>query len=207
MIVSISYMGNLIAFITVPAKSERIFTLLGLAESSLTPKMLDYGNFVPGALKTSQDKTHQAIGQRLILTQTYEESFHEVNTSITAFVEGNEYLQYLVIKYRVANSYYLPEVLYPIHIAFIYPKKTPWKHKFDPYLQSLVESGLFRYWKQIFLTELRKKYGVKIEAKKKQVPRALSLIDMQGAFFIYGMGLAVSAIVIVSELLFRLAKN
>lgn len=81
----------------------------------------------------------------------------QVTDRTHAFLEGTEFLQYLVILYHLsATTYFLPETIFQIYVGWIYPKNTPWKHKFDTYLQAFVESGLCRYWKKVRLYQQTK---------------------------------------------------
>ncbi|KAG7163618.1 Glutamate receptor ionotropic, delta-2-like 10, partial [Homarus americanus] len=205
MVISISYTGNLVAYITVPGKPQRLATLKELAESSFTPSMVDYGNFVPAALRSSQDPVFSALGRRMELVPNYgyDLGFQQVREGTHAFLEGTEYFRYLVILYHMAaTTYFMPETVYPVHVGWIYPKNTPWKHKFDPYLQAFVESGLCHYWKKLLVADFLREMNESLQNEPPEPPvRALSLQDLQGAFLIYGLSLLTALLLGLLELL------
>ncbi|XP_042205177.1 uncharacterized protein LOC121854567, partial [Homarus americanus] len=206
MILSISYTGNLVAYITVPEKPIRLTSLKQLAESSLTPTMVDYGNFVPGALRASKHPTLHVLGQKLQLIPDYgyDVGFAQVMDGTHAFLEGTEFFNYMVILYHMSTTtYFLPEVIYSTNVAWIYPKKTPWKHKLDPYLQAFVESGLCLYWKKVLVYDFMKQMGENLHQDTSVPLRPLSLQDLQGTFIIYGLFTLASILVGVLEMLFH----
>ncbi|MPD05028.1 hypothetical protein E2C01_100748 [Portunus trituberculatus] len=43
----------------------------------------------------------------------------------------------------------LPNQLYPAHLCWYFRKHSPWKHKIDRGLGSMVEAGLVRQWIQV----------------------------------------------------------
>ncbi|XP_068236020.1 ionotropic receptor 93a-like [Palaemon carinicauda] len=202
MIISISYTGNLIAYITVAGKAKRLHTLKDLAQSDLRIAMIDYGNFVPGALRASQDETLRTIGEKLdLIPYDYKGALESVVEKKFSLVEGTEYIVYKVIKYKkMTNTYFLPEAVYPIYVGWTFPKKTAWKHKFDPYLQRMVEAGLCWHWKEVTVTEVMKREGSKYEVEEKETSRPLSLKDVQGIFLLYGIGLVFASLTFFIEI-------
>ncbi|XP_071523393.1 uncharacterized protein [Panulirus ornatus] len=110
----------------------------------------------------------------------------------------------MVILYHLsANTYFLPETIYPIYVGWIYPKNTPWKHKFDAYLQTFVESGLCRYWKKVLVADFMKEMGETLHHNSQQLVRSLSLQDLQGAFAIYSLLILTALPVFLLEHLYR----
>ncbi|CAL4078548.1 unnamed protein product, partial [Meganyctiphanes norvegica] len=67
LVIAVSYTSNLIAVLTIPAAAKRIHTPEELADSDLRLCMLDYGEFVPEALKTSSDRTFRILGNKMDL--------------------------------------------------------------------------------------------------------------------------------------------
>lgn len=77
----------------------------------------------------------------------------QVNAGTHAFLEGTEYFRYMVILHKATNTYFLQEPLFPSYVGWIYPKQTPWKHKFDQYIQRFVEAGLCFYYREVCVRE------------------------------------------------------
>ncbi|XP_069167029.1 uncharacterized protein [Procambarus clarkii] len=180
------------------------YIIMPVRSNFFRPTMVDYGNFVPLALRTSKHTTLHTLGQKmkLIPNYGYDVGFAQVKEGTHALLEGTEFLQYLVILYRVFSmTYLLPETIYPIHVGWIFPKKTSWKHKFDRYIQALVESGLCRYWKKVLVEDFMQGQHETTNSDYQEATRPLSLRDLQGAFIIYGLCLAVVIFVGARELL------
>ncbi|XP_068250825.1 ionotropic receptor 21a-like [Palaemon carinicauda] len=182
MILSISYTGNLIAFITIPAKAQKMRTLQEVAESDLTPVMIDYGNFMHSVMQKSGDKTLMILGEKLqfLPNDDYQAGFDMVDEGKAAFLEGTEYFRYMVILFKAWNTYFLEEVFFPSYVGWIYPKKTAWKHKFDKYLQRFVEAGLPTYWRNKLADDFRREMNL-TRLSSKTSSRPLNLVDLQNS--------------------------
>nr|XP_053646462.1 glutamate receptor ionotropic, kainate 5-like [Cherax quadricarinatus] len=163
MILSISYTGNLVAYITVPVKAHRLTSLRELSESSLTPIMADYGNFVPGALRSSEHPTLSALGKKLKLIpkDAYALGFQQVRKGTYALLEGTEFIEYLVIAHhQAATTYFLPEILYPIGSRLDLPE------------EDSLEA-------QVLVSDFMKKEGDTLHEDSSDTARPLSLQDLQ----------------------------
>ncbi|KAK7080037.1 hypothetical protein SK128_007417, partial [Halocaridina rubra] len=66
-VISTVYTSNLVAYITIPPSPVRLHTLNDLAASKFQPMMLDYGSYLPEAMKTSEDSALRTLGQKLEL--------------------------------------------------------------------------------------------------------------------------------------------
>lgn len=53
--------------------------------------MYDYGEFVPGALRSSKDPHYRALGSRLDLYATYDEAIYAVVNGTHAYIESFSY--------------------------------------------------------------------------------------------------------------------
>ncbi|KAG7154182.1 Glutamate receptor ionotropic, delta-2-like 25 [Homarus americanus] len=90
-ILTTAYTANLIAFLTIPVFPKRIQTLEELAQSDYRVSMCDYGEFVPGALKTSENRVYRALGDKLDLFKEYEEIIPLMRRGTHAFIESYSY--------------------------------------------------------------------------------------------------------------------
>ncbi|XP_063869819.1 glutamate receptor ionotropic, delta-2-like [Scylla paramamosain] len=203
MVLFISYTGNLVAYITVPAKPQMLTTVEQLVETDIIPMVPDYGTVAPAFLMASEDRTLRILGKKLLLisAESYQDGFDLLEEGRYAFLDGAEYLRYTAIMHRVTNVYFLKETFFPPSISWIFPKYTAWKHKFDLYLQRFVESGLIDFWKKWLTEDVRKKMNLtesKVDAQ--QGPRPLNLDDLKSIFFVYLVGILVVVVAGVLEL-------
>lgn len=119
--------------------------------------MLDYGEFVPEALLTSTDASLAMMGSRMeLLPEDYTQTFTGEEGCAELVVAGThahiETFNYLQILYRAlgvsAKVYHMKPQLFRGHLAFLFRKHTPWRHKFSRGLQRLLEAGLVYKWLQ-----------------------------------------------------------
>ncbi|XP_047499541.1 probable glutamate receptor [Penaeus chinensis] len=166
--------------------------------------MFDYGEFVPGALKTSKDPYYRALGDKLDLFQNYNNSVFPMLDGTYAYIESFSYNRILVyVEYEVENSYMLREQLYPGHLCWYFQKNTAWKYKFDHGIRRLVESGLIAHWIKVktedFLgRDFDRKQKLRAKEREKE---ALSLDHLQGVFFILAVSWAAGLLVFAGEVL------
>ncbi|XP_064093222.1 uncharacterized protein LOC135205977 isoform X2 [Macrobrachium nipponense] len=203
MVISVSYRGNLVAYISVPPAPLRLKTLDQLASSSsLTPLMTDYGSYLPVALKNSGDTTLRTLGERLeIIPFDNRLAFDKVYEGRYAFLEESSFLHSLVVSYNVSNVYYLPETLNQVHLGWYFPKNTPWKYKFDHFLSIFAESGLTYYWYK----EVKDSYEKENNYTNTNIQdigslQPLSMTDLQGVFVVYGFGISMSLLAAAAEI-------
>ncbi|CAL4161010.1 unnamed protein product, partial [Meganyctiphanes norvegica] len=155
LVIAVSYTSNLIAMLTIPGASKKINTPEELVESDLRLCMLDYGEFVPEALKTSPDRTFKMLGNKLDLVPLlmhleYNNEVGCVELAVAgthAHIETYSYLQLLYIDLGFGDQVYTyTSQIYEGNLAFFFRKNTPWKYKFDIYIQRLIEGGLVQKW-------------------------------------------------------------
>ncbi|XP_047499547.1 ionotropic receptor 21a-like [Penaeus chinensis] len=211
-IVTTAYTANLVAFLTIPVFPARIQTVKQLAESSYRVSMYDYGEFVPGALRSSEDTHYKALGEKLDLFVNYGDSVRVMKERTHAYIESYSYNRILVFvdyevwgngysSLEVKNSYMLREQLYPGHLCWYFQKNTAWKYKFDHGIRRLVESGLIAYWIKLktedFLgRDFEKGQQLQDEERRNQ---ALGLEHLQGVFFVLAMSWAAGVLVFAAE--------
>ncbi|KAG0714467.1 hypothetical protein GWK47_014101 [Chionoecetes opilio] len=110
--------------------------------------MCDYGEFVPDALKISQNVFYRALGNKLDLYGEYNETVPHMMSGSHAFLESYSYGRILLfqMEYDVRRTYMLRDQLYPAHLCWYFRKHSPWKHRMDTGLARMVEAGLVQYW-------------------------------------------------------------
>nr|XP_027215329.1 ionotropic receptor 21a-like [Penaeus vannamei] len=204
-IVSSAFTANLVAFLTIPIFPERIQTVKELAKSDYRwVCMFDYGEFVPGALRSSQDPHYKALGEKLDLFSAYGACVKGMRERTHANIESYSYnLILLFVDYKVKNSYMLSEQLYPSYLCWYFQKNTAWKYKFNHGLRRLVESGLVEYWVKIKTEDFLGR-GFERRQQLQDTERdiqALSLEHLQGVFFLLAMSWAAGGLVFAAEVL------
>ncbi|XP_064115161.1 glutamate receptor ionotropic, kainate glr-3-like [Macrobrachium nipponense] len=209
LILVVSYTSNLIAVLTVPAFPPKITTIEGLAESNFRVGMIDYGEFVPEALATTQDQYLKVLGKRLDLVPNYASSDVSYDQMLDLLFAGThsitETYSYLrnLLKHNArakGKTYLLREQIYPGALAFFAKKNTPWKGKFDVGIQRLVEAGLVNKWYNDIMDDNTGQLVVQPSSTKE---RPLNIANLQGAFLILALGLAVTFIIFLAEVVLR----
>ncbi|XP_069998206.1 glutamate receptor ionotropic, kainate glr-3-like [Penaeus vannamei] len=210
LVLSTSYMGNLIAFLTVPMHTRRIGTLEELARSDIRIHMLDYGNFVPGNLWSSKEPVLKMLGDKLTLLPDYDLTISAFDAG-AGVLEATQYSQFLFItRGRSRTSYAVEEKLYPNYQGWVFQKGCPYKHVFDRYLNWMSQAGLVEQWRQVVVEEFRRSQdgggggsssggsgGTGI--LQKEPLQALSLDNLQGAFIVLGLGSVLALAALLTE--------
>ncbi|XP_066964513.1 ionotropic receptor 21a-like [Macrobrachium rosenbergii] len=203
-ILTTAYTANLVAFLTIPVFPKRIQTVRQLAESDYSVAMIDYGEFVPGALKSSRDPHYRTLGKKLDLWPEIKDAVALVLRGTHALIDSYSYSKILfVVDFEEKNTYMLREQIYPGHLCWYFPKNTAWKHKFDYGIQRLVEAGLIARWIKLktedFLgRDFEKRQEMEAHERKKS---ALTIEHLQGVFFILVMSWFLSVFVFITELI------
>ncbi|KAG7168904.1 putative glutamate receptor ionotropic, delta-2-like 31, partial [Homarus americanus] len=114
-----------------------------------------------------------------------------------ALIEAESYLQYVATLKGAVNTYILKVNYRASHIAWYFPKHTPWTYKFNHYISVFIESGLCRYWWKEAQTNFKRnmkfrEVGVNVGNRGS---RPLSLADYQGAVIVYGVCMGVAVMV------------
>ncbi|KAK8397761.1 hypothetical protein O3P69_004512 [Scylla paramamosain] len=202
LVLSTSYKGSIIAFLTVPVQTPRLSTLKQLVDTDHNLFMLDYGAFLPGLLRTSADQVYRSLGHRLQLLQSYEIIKDEISAG-HAFVEGTHYTQALLVQWGMQDVYVVDEKMFPNYNAWAFQKGTPWRHLFNKYLMRMVEAGLVNYWHKRTIRSFRRDHGLLPETVHQDhfSLRPLSLQDTQGTFLLVALVLGVAVIVLGLEIL------
>ncbi|XP_042222822.1 glutamate receptor 2-like [Homarus americanus] len=198
LVLSTSYVSNLIAFITVPGQPNKIRTLKELVESHHPLYIADYGSFIPSYMATSNDPLYLKMSQKLNYLLEYSDIIDQVYQSEAAFLEGTNYIEFLNIPFEY---YYVREVICPVHVAWAFQKGTPWVYVFNRYLTRIKESGLSDKWRQDVVKNFRLSRGKSPWTKKSKdtSQRALSLTDLLSSFFILVPGIIAALFTFIIE--------
>ncbi|KAG7163307.1 Glutamate receptor ionotropic, delta-2-like 12 [Homarus americanus] len=205
-IITTAYTSNLVAFLTVPVYPTRIETVEQLAASGLRLCMQDYGSFVPDTLKVSKDPSLFKLGNNLDLFPyaylQYDVGFNWVTNGTHALVETYSYLAYLVGLYGITpNTYIMKETVYPGYLSWILRRNCPYTTRLAEVLTRLLEAGLVD---RLYFDHMEKSQGSGTHGynrHKVSGGSGLQVGQMLGAFMLWGLGLALSVVVLLLELL------
>lgn len=212
LILVVSYTCNLIAVLTVPVFPPTIATIEGLAKSNYRVSMVDYGEFVPEALATSQDQYLKSLGERmdLVPNNPYDDDISYgqlVNLLLEgrhSIIETYSYLRNLLADNDEARgkTYVLKEQVYQGALTFFLTKHTPWSGKLDEGIMRLVEAGLVNKWYSDIMGGMTSGVG------SQKVTQTLTLSNLQGPFILLLVGIVGALLVFLFEVLFfRAQKN
>ncbi|KAA0186643.1 Ionotropic receptor 105 [Hyalella azteca] len=201
-VLSLAYTSNLVAFLTVPVTRSKIQTVDELAASNLRPLMQDYGSFLPGALRISEDPSLRTLGNRFdIFPYEYNSftkyAFPKVLADTHALVDIYSYL-YLV-RYEsnmVESTYFMREKVLPGYLTWILPKNTAYTIAISNALQRFVESGIVQ--------KLYRKHMVEPHDQETASEWEILRIEhLQGPFIILAFGLLLSLIAFAAERIYE----
>jgi len=217
LILSSSYSGNLKAFLTTPGIGLPIDTLKDVLDSGLSWGMVLYGEEEEEMMAESPDPVIQRIWQEKEV-KPYSPTVAEVDSVLVGesiFIDWKSGLEPAIFaKYSTPGGDPLVHlasnpVFMPNFPGWAFHKFNPWRKKFDEIIQRHIEAGLIDEWK--WRTWVRYKKG-KVEAgdvidyKETPAISALTLDDMQSAYFLLIFFGIFSLIAFVVENLIKL-KN
>ncbi|XP_068237276.1 glutamate receptor-like [Palaemon carinicauda] len=203
---SLFYTCNLIAILTVPVFPTKIQTAHELAESNYRLCMVDYGEFVPEALKTSTQADFFALGAKLDMVPQLDympEMGEEacVERVLAGSHAHTEAYPYAATLYSMMNLdpkvYALKERLYPSYLVILIYKHAPWKHKFDIGMGRLREAGLLEKW---YLDAMDEFKGEALDESATEM-KALTLSHVQGPFYLLLCGIILGVLAMAGEIL------
>ncbi|XP_071521428.1 glutamate receptor ionotropic, NMDA 3B-like [Panulirus ornatus] len=207
LILTAAYTCNLIAFLTVPVYTARPETVSQIATSDLRVAMMDYGNFLPEALKQSSDPDLLTMGHKMDLIPYIDDYFAGISAVMNrthALTETFSYLSNVQIQYNVTHDTYLmKEQVYSGYVSWFLPKNTPYTHKISTLLTRLREGGIVDKFYHNHFLQVSKTAGLNEGTRT----LALSVGHLQGAFLLLVLGVAVSVFVLTLETLFSLVMT
>ncbi|XP_047737553.1 glutamate receptor ionotropic, kainate 2-like [Hyalella azteca] len=195
-VITTAYTGNLVAYLTITVPQRRIETIDELAASPIIPSMANIGNFVPEALKNSEDKALAKIGKKLHIFRFADRDdmfLNKVAGGSHAVINGESYNMFVRDSFGLnSKTYMMREVIYPSYVAYYLPRNTVYTSLLSDNMQRLVESGL-----------LKEAYKHHVIKEKRQLEDdgqvALGLQHLAGAFVLMPVGYALAAISFVAE--------
>ncbi|XP_066986684.1 glutamate receptor ionotropic, delta-2-like [Macrobrachium rosenbergii] len=215
LLATVSYVCNLTAFLTVPALSPTVDNLEDLSHSSFVWGINDYGAADYQLFKTSKAPLYQRIFRGLTFCPSLVECVQRTLDRRFAFISWRTYLRDVIAMNFTDKNGYTPvylsrESFWPGDIGYAMQKGSPFRQGFNKILRRLIEGGLMDMW----VTDLIQKHTLETQRAEKAKAAAkgesdgevdsvlkLTLYHLQGVFFIYGVGLFLSAFALFLELI------
>ena len=152
------------------------------------------------------------------------ELFDKILNDNHVFIEWLSHLEMLSYQqYRrtkTCDYAFSKENFFYEHVAMAFPTESPWRAKFNAEIRKMLQSGLLLKWKKvrIFFLATTKNYFTQTywppENECTSSARGgisataiVSVSDMQGSFFILGLGIVVSVLIFGLESCFSKSKS
>ncbi|KAI9559848.1 hypothetical protein GHT06_013855 [Daphnia sinensis] len=194
-ILSTVYRSGLISFLTRPFAQQPIDTIQQLVESPLHKMM--FSDFYKTVLMNSSDPHRRLLGHQLTATNNISHMMSLLETGQWAVDSSLDSLNYLMMTQSTSPHYQylhvMKERLFPTRSSFGLQKDSPLKDRIDLVLQRLTEAGLVDYHRSM------KPSGRRPPSAAKPTLVRFSLVNLEGAFYLLGIGILISTVAFVIE--------
>ncbi|XP_042231342.1 glutamate receptor ionotropic, delta-1-like isoform X1 [Homarus americanus] len=216
LVVTVSYVGNLTAFLTVPALSPTVDSLEELIDSDFVWGINDIGAADYQLFKTSKVPLYQEIFRGLTFCPSLVECIQQTLDERFAFISFQIYLRDAIAMFFTDKNgdtqvYLAKQSFFPADVAFATQKGSPMKRVFDKVFKRLLGGGFTARWITTLIEEhtlaTRRKATAaaalsgETEALLEGNQLSLTLHHLQGVFYIYALGLLLSALLFTCELI------
>ncbi|XP_066975645.1 glutamate receptor ionotropic, delta-1-like isoform X2 [Macrobrachium rosenbergii] len=205
LIVSTAYSANLVAFLSVTPMSAPIDTMKELSASGLR---IGGVAFWKTQFAASIDPVVQNFANVLESDLDFGSLFDRVEAGDFALIENKQYLELQAgARYTYGSRTTIRivgECLLPYSIGLAFQKNSPLKQVFDGAILRLFESGVVSKWQEEVVDYFRQQYKEKRQQKAVAVQsdnRPLKLEQLQGVFYVLGIGCILSALLMLAEVL------
>ena len=211
MLVTIMYSANLISFLSIVSKTPPIKTIRQVGESDYSV-LASY--FFTLQLKKSLDQDIVNLVNRVETMNYLSSALEEVVDGKSITVENRDYLDlYSAVYIKRGDKSALrmvDECINPYSITIALQKYSPYKKSFDKFVTRIIEAGVMKLWKDEVITKFTKNSAkdvqtTKSEESKNQQP--LTIDHIQGIFVAYFIGLTLSFIIFLFEIVTHKVTN
>ena len=193
------YRSGLISFITFPYTPAPIDTIQQLTDSSL--KKISWGQYYKTSLLNSVDALHRQLGDQCVVGTNVTEMFSLLETDSWAVMSNQGNLLYEVVARFPPTSngprfHLVNECVFPTRSAIGLQKYSSLKAYFDFQISRIVETGIVEHITSLFAKK-QDKWDPRVNGKL----AAYSLNSLQGAFYLLGIGIGLSILAFLVELI------
>lgn len=202
LILATAYSANLVAFLSSNQMSAPVDTLEQLSRSGLR---IGGHAFWKTQFSASIDPLVRDFSNVLESDVELSSLFDRVEGGEFALIENKQYLELQAgarFTYGSRTTIRIvPECLLPYSIGLAFQKNSPLKRNFDGVILRLFESGVLQKWKEEVVTFYRRQYsGRKLDDEFANTRvRPLELTQLQGVFFVLGLGYVAAALALAGE--------
>ncbi|XP_046657847.1 uncharacterized protein LOC124351132 [Daphnia pulicaria] len=198
-ILSTVYRSGLISFLTHPFAQQPVNTIQQLVESPLNKMM--FSDFYRTVLLNSTDPFRRQLGHQLRTTDNMSQMLDLLQTGHWAVDSSLDSLNYLMNNQQTTlGLHVMQERLFPTRSSFGLQRDSPLKPRVDSVLQRLIEAGLVDYHRSYSNQPSAGRRSVLMDGKNNKTALAsFSLTNLQGPFYLLGIGIFVSTLAFASE--------
>jgi hypothetical protein len=194
------YRSGLISYITFPYSPDPIDTIQQLVDSPL--QKISWGDYFKSSLMDSNDPLQRKLGSQFAIATNLSQMLALLNTNSWAVMSNQGNLRYKAFTLFPPTSdgprvHLMRECVFPTRSALGLQKHSSLKPYFDKEIYSLVESGIVEH-----ITSQWAKKQEKWDPTNHTKLAAYSLDSLQGAFYLLGIGIALSILAFLVELMF-----
>lgn len=195
------YRSGLISFITFPYTPAPIDTIQQLVDSPL--KKISWGEYFKTTLLNSKDQMQRKLGGQLAVATNVTNMFSLLNTDDWAVMSNQDNLRYEVSAQFSPTSngprvHMISECVFPTRSALGLQKGSSLKPYFDREIFRIREAGFVEHITSLFAKKQDSWNPTRANAGKLV---SYSLNSLQGAFYILGIGIGISTLSFLVELI------
>ena len=199
------YRSGLISYITFPYTPDPIDTIQQLVDSPL--QKISWGDYFKKSLLDSNDPLQRKLGAQFAIATNLSQMLALLNTDSWAVMSNQGNLRFQAYTLFPPTSdgprvHLMRECVFPTRSALGLQKHSSFKPYFDKEIYSLVESGIVEH-----ITSQWAKKQKKWDPTSNTKLVAYSLDSLQGAFYLLGIGIALSFLAFIAELMFGYRKR
>ncbi|XP_061392925.1 ionotropic receptor 21a-like [Musca vetustissima] len=216
-IITACYTGSIIAFVTLPAFPDTVDSVVDLLGLFFRVGTIDNGGWESWFQNSSHEPTARLF-QKMEYVSSVEEGIGNVTQSFFwnyAFLGSRAQLEYLVqANFTNENmsrrsALHLSEECFALfYIGYMFPKNSVYKQKLNSLIQLAQQAGLMnKIESEVKWAMQRSSAGKLLQASSSsplretiQEERQLTTADTEGMFLLMGIGYAIGAIALISEI-------
>ncbi|XP_073825938.1 ionotropic receptor 21a [Musca autumnalis] len=216
-IITACYTGSIIAFVTLPAFPDTIDSVMDLLGLFFRVGTMDNGGWESWFQNSSHEPTARLF-QKMEYVSSVEQGIGNVTQSFFwnyAFLGSRAQLEYLVQSNFTnenmsrRSALHLSEECFALfYIGYMFPKNSVYKQKLNSLIHLAQQAGLINKIENEVKWAMQRSSGGKLLQASSSTPlresiqeeRQLTTADTEGMFMLMGIGYAVGAIALISEI-------
>uniref|UniRef100_A0A6A7FPU6 Glutamate receptor ionotropic, kainate 5-like n=1 Tax=Hirondellea gigas TaxID=1518452 RepID=A0A6A7FPU6_9CRUS len=225
-VLTISYVCNLTAFMTVPALSPTLNSLEELISSDFSWGVYSYKAADYQLFKSSKAPLYQTVFKSLKFCPTTKECLQWALDKQYAYITWltlarDSMARHFTDRHGDTGLHIARDVFFPGEFGFTLQKNSALKAPFDGVIRKLLEGGFVKKWLTQFIESNKKKGKQKsldaaLEAaggdpknlaSAEEANKKLTTYHLQGVFIIYGLGLVMATFTFAVEYLMTYKKE